>query len=84
MDWFEECFRSLEHREILFVGVHCPLAILEERERKRGDRKIGLAKTQFEVVHLGKDYDLEFDTSVMSPEQCAKKILMEVENANAR
>ncbi len=83
MDWFENCFRSLENRRILFVGVHCPLAILEERERKRGDRRIGLAKAQFDLVHVDKVYGLEFDTSEMDSETCAKVILKEIENTDA-
>jgi len=78
-EWFEDCFRSLGNRPVLFVGIHCPLAILEERERKRGDRRIGLAKSQLDLVHKKKDYDLNLDTSEMNPDQCALQILYEIE-----
>lgn len=74
-DWFRDCFSALSGTQTLFVGVHCPLSLLEERERERGNRRIGLAKAQFGLVHEEKEYDLEVDTSVMSPNQCAQAIL---------
>ncbi|MCH6257166.1 chloramphenicol phosphotransferase CPT family protein [Puniceicoccaceae bacterium K14] len=80
MEWFDDCFRSLGKRKTLFVGIHCPLAILEERERTRGDRRIGLAKAQFDRVHFNKKYDLEFDTSENGTDKCAKAILEKIEN----
>jgi chloramphenicol 3-O phosphotransferase len=57
------------------VGVHAPLDVLEIRERARGDRAIGLAKSQFGVVHAGVAYDLEIDTSLRSPEDCARVVV---------
>ncbi|MDA3832185.1 MAG: AAA family ATPase [Spirochaetales bacterium] len=78
-EWVEDCFNALGGRDIIFVGVHCLLETVEERERKRGDRRTGLAKAQFEVVHKNKVYDLEVDTSHLSPEQCAETILKYLE-----
>tara|TARA_R100000027_G_scaffold23393_1_gene16952 strand:+ start:11779 stop:12378 length:600 start_codon:yes stop_codon:yes gene_type:complete len=75
MDWFRDCFAALTGIQTLFVGVHCPLHVLEARERKRGDRRIGLAKIQFDRVHEKKVYDLELDTSLMSSDRCAGTIL---------
>ncbi len=57
-----------------FVGVFAPLEILEDRERKRGDRLIGLARWQFERVHEAMDYDLEIDTARMPPAESALQI----------
>lgn len=37
-EWAEECAIALTGFRAFFVGVHCPLEILEERERRRGDR----------------------------------------------
>jgi chloramphenicol 3-O phosphotransferase len=48
---------------VFAVGVHCPLPVLEERERQRKDRSLGLARRQFELVHGDALYDLEIDTS---------------------
>ncbi len=57
-----------------WVGIHASLAVLEERERLRGDRIIGLARWQFARVHAGKVYDLEIDTALSSAEDCARLI----------
>lgn len=56
------------------VGLHAPLDVLEERERERGDRLIGLARWQYDRVHQGKRYDLELDTSKTTPMECAQAI----------
>jgi hypothetical protein len=47
----------------------------EERERKRSDRRKGLAHSQFDIVHASKPSDLVIDTSILTPEDCATKIL---------
>lgn len=57
-----------------WVGVHAPLEVLEERERQRGDRDIGLAPWLVRHVHKGIRYDLEIDTSKHSPAECAVRI----------
>jgi len=70
----EECIKSLYDQMVYFVGVHCPLEELERRERERGDRSVGMAKDQFEKVHVHGIYDIEINTDEMSPLQCAEKI----------
>ena len=64
----------LKDFEVSFVGVFAPLVILEERERQRQDRMIGLARWQYDRVHAGKTYDLEIDTGSASPETCARRL----------
>jgi chloramphenicol 3-O phosphotransferase len=59
---------------VSFVGIFAPLAVLEERERLRQDRMIGLARWQFDRVHAGRTYDLEIDTSAATAEACAHRI----------
>jgi chloramphenicol 3-O phosphotransferase len=73
--WVEECAIALADLRAYFVGIHCPLEVLEARERKRGDRQIGFARWQFERVHTYGDYDFTLDTSVLSPEQCAEQLI---------
>jgi chloramphenicol 3-O phosphotransferase len=73
--WVEECAIALADHRAFFVGVHCPLEVLEERERKRGDRQIGFARWQFERVHCYGDYDFTLDSSLLSPEQNAEKLI---------
>ena len=59
----------------LWVGVHCPLVIAEQRERERGDRIVGTARGQHARVHTFRGYDVDVDTSVTAPRQCAEAIL---------
>jgi chloramphenicol 3-O phosphotransferase len=64
---------AAEHH-VSFVGVFAPLDVLEARERQRGDRRIGLARWQYERVHKDTIYDLEIDASRATPLQCATVI----------
>lgn len=64
----------------LFVGVHCPLDVLEQREMERQDRTLGQARAQFPLVHAHGAYDLEVDTSVASAEACAVEIKRRLED----
>ncbi len=61
--------------DTLWAGVHCDAAVLAGRERARGDRTVGMAADQAPLVHAGVSYDLEVDTTDMSPEQCAERIV---------
>ena len=49
------------------IGVQCPLEVLEQREHSRKNRTLGQAKLQFPVIHKYVTYDLEVDTSLLSP-----------------
>jgi chloramphenicol 3-O phosphotransferase len=60
--------------DVFRVGVLAPIDVLEARESQRGDRLPGLARWQYERVHKGIGYDLEVDTSLLSPIQCAERI----------
>ena len=57
------------------MGVHCPLALAEQRERERGDRIVGTVRGQHAVVHTFRNYDVDIDTSVATPRECAEAIL---------
>ncbi len=81
--WYPRCCAALAGHKVLFVGVHCPLAILREREQARGDRGVGLAEWQYTRVHRygasNLKYDMEVDTSTASPQECARRILQAFE-----
>lgn len=78
----QDCARRLTGLPVLFVGVRCPVDVLWERRQATwgqvpGEVDAGITGS----VHLGVDaihahggYDLEVDTSVLSPEACAKLI----------
>lgn len=60
---------ALKKFQVLWVGLTAPLNVLEQRERDRHDRKLGLARWQAEHVHVGVDYDLMIDTYEMSVDE---------------
>ena len=60
--------------QLYLVGIHAPLEILEDRERRRGNRQIGLARWQYDQVHQEITYDLEIDTGVATVAECALTI----------
>lgn len=66
--------------QVFAVGIHCPLPLLEIRERQRNDRSVGLARRQFELVHQDAIYDFEIDTSQLDSAACAKLITTEMEH----
>lgn len=73
-EWLEECVKAFEGLTVVFVGVHCSIDVLEEREVQRGDRKIGAARFHVERVHRHQTYDLEIDTSSLSLDDCVSQI----------
>jgi chloramphenicol 3-O phosphotransferase len=62
-DWMNRLLRLLAHLDVFFVGVHCSLSELERRERERGDRRIGEAKSDYETTHTFGIYDFEVNTT---------------------
>jgi len=67
---------SLAGRESVFcVQLFCSLIELERREIARSDRRIGLARSQFDNVYSLTDYDLRIDSSDKSPDDCAQELL---------
>ncbi|MET3851484.1 AAA family ATPase [Paenibacillus sp. OAE614] len=73
--WFNDYLDVLFDYPTLFVGVICSKEELARREQIRGDRKIGLAASQFDKVYSFNEYDLEVNTEELSPTECAEKIL---------
>jgi chloramphenicol 3-O phosphotransferase len=78
--WLQECVEKWTGLDVLFVGVTCPLEIVEQRERDRGNRNIGTARHQFGRVHAHGLYDVEVDTSVLNLDECAMRIMELINN----
>ena len=70
----EEYRHLLSNFDVSLVGLFAPLEDLEARERKRGDRAIGLARWQYDRVHRGVVYDLKIDTTMTTPMESARII----------
>lgn len=73
--WVDECARLFAGLPAYLIGAQCPLEVAEERERRRKNRTLGQARVQFPVIHKYLIYDLEVDTSRLSPEKCAERIV---------
>jgi chloramphenicol 3-O phosphotransferase len=67
--------RALRGFDVLSVGVHCDIDVLEERERQRSDRSPGLARKQYATAHAEALYDVEVDTSADTLEACVETIV---------
>lgn len=74
-DWVKDAACLFHDLPAYLVGIRCPLEVLEEREHARCDRTLGQAGLQFDLVHAHAVYDVEVDTSIHTPEECARVIL---------
>lgn len=63
---------------VLWVGVRCDAEVAAGREVARGDRVVGMAAAQAELVHRGVVYDLEVDTTKTEALECARVIAARV------
>lgn len=66
----------LEGYDVTLVDVRCSSDELERRERARGDRPVGLARSQNTFRH--NDCDIAVDNTARSPEACAAAIATEL------
>lgn len=63
-----------EGYDVLFVGIRCPLDILNAREDARTDRLTSRAPIDNDAVHWHDTYDVEVDTSRLTPEEAAARV----------
>ncbi len=60
--------------KVVFVGVRCPRDVINVREGNRPGRFPGTAVGHFDICHAHGVYDVEVDTSVLPPLECAATI----------
>jgi chloramphenicol 3-O phosphotransferase len=70
----DEWKNVLQNYNVVYVGVAAPLAVLEQRERMRGNRMLGSARAQNTKVHKKNTYDVNLDVSMRSLHECVQKI----------
>jgi chloramphenicol 3-O phosphotransferase len=70
--------RALGALPTLWVGVRCEGQVAAARELARGDRVVGMAASQAELVHQGVEYDLQVDTTRAEALDCARVIAARV------
>lgn len=69
----DDLLEVLDGYDVTLVEVWCAPEELERREAARGDRPIGLARSQTLVNSHGA-YDIRVDTTAATPASCAKEI----------
>ena len=67
----------LRDYDVTLVEVRCAPEELDRRERIRGDRPAGLARSQA-AIYVGGEHDIAVDTTSASPEACARRIADEL------
>jgi chloramphenicol 3-O phosphotransferase len=71
--WAAELDAMLQAFDVFRVGVHAPMALLEQRERARGDRALGEAREHLST-HSHCTYHLEVET-IGSPDAVAMTVV---------
>jgi chloramphenicol 3-O phosphotransferase len=75
----ERWSRALEGLEVFYVAVRCDPDVADAREQERGDRHPGQARWQLERVHAGVLYDVEVDTTSLSPAAAAESVVAQLQ-----
>lgn len=73
-EWTLRLAGRLADFDVFFVGVRCPLDVLERRELARGDRPAGDARRDHDAVHAYCLYDAELDGTA-APEKSAQALI---------
>jgi chloramphenicol 3-O phosphotransferase len=74
-EFLDDYIRVFSGLNVTFVGVRCPLNIIEKRETARPGRFPGTAAGHLEICHAHGDYDVEVDTSIDQPQLCAQQVV---------
>lgn len=72
---------DLQDFAVLWIGVTASAETLIAREAARGDRLIGSARDQLARVHTGVRYDLFLDTTALSLDEVAARIVAHLATA---
>jgi chloramphenicol 3-O phosphotransferase len=69
-----DLLETLTGYDVMLVEVRCSEVELDRRERVRGDRPVGLARSQATVYAHG-EFDIVVDTTSTSANECAIAIV---------
>ena len=70
--------------DVTFVGVRCPLDVINAREQSRPGRFPGTAWGHYVQCHEHGEYDVEVDTSTLPPKECARIVASYQETRSPR
>jgi len=76
----QKCIEVLHDYPVLFIRTDCSLEDLKKREKERGNRRIGQAESQLNIVHNHNFYDVKIDTSKNSIDENIKIIKSKLAN----
>lgn len=77
---YRQLLEILKDNPLDIVEVFCPLEICRQRNIIRGDRYETQSQEQYDLMAGNIKYSTRVDTSIYSPEECAKKIICELFN----
>ena len=73
-EFLTDYLEVFEPFDVTFVGVRCPLEVINAREQSRPGRFPGTAYGHYVQCHQHNSYDIEVDTSQHSPLACAEMV----------
>ena len=77
---YSQLLEILKNNPLNIVEIYCPLDICRQRNIIRGDRYETQSQEQYDLMAENIKYSAKVDTSIYSPEECAKKIIKELFN----
>lgn len=77
---YSQLLEILKNNPLDIVEIYCPLDICRQRNIIRGDRYETQSQEQYDLMAENIKYSAKVDTSIYSPEECAKKIIKELFN----
>lgn len=63
--WLDQLVSLISELDVFFVGLHCSLPELEQREIQRSNRRKGEARLDFQTIHSITSYDLELNSEIL-------------------
>lgn len=72
---YETMLNIFSNSPLVMIHVHCPLEICRQRNMSRTDRFEMQSHEQADLMAKNVSYDLELDSSIFSPQECAERLL---------
>ena len=83
-DFLKNCVTLLHEYPVFFVHVKCPVDELRNREKERGDRKMGMAESLLSTLYpQDAPYDITVNTFCNTTEECADTIAEKLNNSES-
>ncbi len=77
---YHQLLEILRNNPLDIVEVYCPLDICRQRNIIRGDRYEMQSQEQYDLMAENIRYSMRVDTSIYSPEECAREIIKKLFN----